>query len=366
VGQHFDAARLTRVISSITTVGLALAMCGGTSSASTLKWVERAHFTNVPYAISCSSSRVCNGISNDGTFVVRTKDGGEKWSFQNLNVTSGDITSMSCPTTSFCFAAGSAWAPGVPALEGGDVSVVSLDGGATWEVGYPGTVYQPGILANATCTSETWCIASDENQVFATSSGSYGGWSSAAKFNLNLSVEGLYCHSRQNCLALLGPASVATQQDDHIDHETLMESVNGGANWTRVSTLPLGTSDLACTTKDSCTAIGLGGSNVALFISKDGGKLWAKQSIPHTGRSTISAASCFSSKICVVDVAAGYEKNLFERTTNGGKSWSNESLPKGNFLVFNIDCQGSNSCIAVGQKFGPGQIPEAGVILTYG
>jgi photosystem II stability/assembly factor-like uncharacterized protein len=133
-----------------------------------------------------------------------------------------------------------------------------------------------------------------------------------------------------------------------------------------VANLPLNTFSLQCLSANQCVAID--GSGPALLSSTDGGRNWARKVVPHTGHFYIDALSCFSTKDCVIAATHGGNTiggTFIERTSNGGRTWTQQSLPKGNYLIYNIDCRGANSYIAVGQEIGAND-NGPGVIFTYG
>ena len=84
-------------------------------------------------AISCPSASTCYAVANGPLYtdttgtsasaIEITKDGGATWSLQNAPLGGQPLTSVNCPTTTFCVAGG-----------GGGSLIRTTDAGATWTV----------------------------------------------------------------------------------------------------------------------------------------------------------------------------------------------------------------------------------------
>ena len=106
-------------------------------------------------------------------------------------------------------------------------------------------------------------------------------------------------------------------------------------------------SAVACPSPSICIAVGStagGGSPGAIVNTSDGGATWTTQSIP-AGVGTLSSVSCASTSVCE---ALG-PSNVAVGTTNGGASWQSQTLPSGLVNVGQISCPSTSECIAVGQ-----------------
>ena len=119
-------------------------------------------------AISCSSTADCvtvggNGIgaagiglSNSGpTAIFATTDGGVTWTQEPVPVDVVDVSGISCPSTTTCYASGTYMTSSSGARP---VIIESTNAGSSWSIVYlPSVVY--GWLSRMSCTSTTTCTA---------------------------------------------------------------------------------------------------------------------------------------------------------------------------------------------------------------
>ena len=116
-------------------------------------------------SIACPSTSTCfaSGSAVYGGEVLATTDGGATWATQNLPSSIQDLTSISCPSPDDCWAGG-ATPIGIGVVgplgpsSGGDTIVATTDGGSLWSVqGVPSDVLG---VASVSCSSTTDCWAS--------------------------------------------------------------------------------------------------------------------------------------------------------------------------------------------------------------
>ena len=110
-------------------------------------------------SVTCTDTTDCVAVGyvttngSEGTtsaFVIKTTDAGNSWVNQSLPSGVGALSSISCPTTTWCIATGStSEVESIPS----PIVLTSTDGGGTW-------TYQPTppafFLTSVTCTSSTW------------------------------------------------------------------------------------------------------------------------------------------------------------------------------------------------------------------
>jgi hypothetical protein len=122
---------------------------------------------------------------------------------------------------------------------------------------------------------------------------------------------------------------------------------NGGSTWTK-ATVPSTAAvynAVSCVTSTGCTAVGGDASgNPQIAVSPATGKIWTAQTAP-AADAELFAVSCKSSTQCWAGgYAAGFTAGAVAETTNGGSTWSPESVPGGSTgvtSVLGLSCKGS-------------------------
>jgi photosystem II stability/assembly factor-like uncharacterized protein len=111
----------------------------------------------------------------------------------------------------------------------------------------------------------------------------------------------------------------------------------------------------ACATASHCWAVGstIGGASVpngaAVIATSDGGSSWTAQSIPPTV-SYLSGIACADTRRCV---AVGQSRvsgtdGASISTVDGGASWSTDTLPPGTSDLTAVECHSDRQCMAIG------------------
>ncbi len=271
----------------------------------------------------------------------------------------GWLTSVSCPTSSFCAAVD----------KSGNVIIYS---GSSWST--PVAV-DPSILSSISCTSSSMCVAVDLNGNVATSVSPAGGSSSWKVSGIDIvAMESVSCYvssPNQYCVSV-----------DHDGNAIYGSSTDSGSTWSWSSSNIDGTNQL---TSVSCSGTGpfciavdgrrsepitwpdyayvarvqggdltqtnmwsyyYYGSNGAGTWSTTGvmpgivGATWSNPAAIDTTNKGLSSVSCATSTFCVAVDSAGYE------TTYTG-TWSTPSKIDTNGGLTSISCTSSTFCVAV-------------------
>ena len=185
----------------------------------------------------------------------------------------------------------------------------------------------------------------------------------------------LTCPSTTTCYALRVTADAAPSSsapgsppDDEIETTT-----NGGQSWTPV-TLPVAVtgSRLACVAAAVCSLLGVGAGGGSVFLqTTDGGRTWTSGPGPTalTSGDFVGGLVCSATTRCTAIamphlVAAGGGGIMSFVTSDGGKGWSQASLPAGlNGVPDGFTCTPYGDCVVVGSDKGfPGG--EAGAAYS--
>ncbi|HEY1830796.1 MAG TPA: hypothetical protein VGG38_11170 [Acidimicrobiales bacterium] len=115
---------------------------------------------------------------------------------------------------------------------------------------------------------------------------------------------------------------------------------------------------VSCVSTTRCFAAGADDNQSGVTdVSTDGGKSWSNSSLP-SGTPPLDAISCFDSDHCI---AVG--RGATVATTNGGSSWMLASLPVANTTLIGATCTSATNCLAVGVTYDQAG-PFAGALLT--
>jgi photosystem II stability/assembly factor-like uncharacterized protein len=126
---------------------------------------------------------------------------------------------------------------------------------------------------------------------------------------------------------------------------------NGGATWNS-EPLPKGitqTTSVGCPTAPHCWAVG----GNTIIMSTDGGHSWAKQAV-ESGSTTFEGVDCPTNSACFAVGEKTSSSNpplrsaLVDATSNGGVSWTAQSLPSGISNLASLSCATQSYCQAAG------------------
>lgn len=256
---------------------------------------------------SCPSSRLC--IATDGTPRILTSTnptGGRRaWTLGAIGH-SGDITTISCPTTSMCVASGAD-----ELVDGFYVSTDPAGGAATWSFG--GVAFGSQI-SSVSCPSVALCVAVDQSGDVMTSADPAGGAGTWGIFAIDprATFLGVSCPSVSLCVAVDLYGAIYSSTDPTAGpgawHRMLRRGHHRG--WFGVD----------CPTVRLCVATGTG---FETSTRPDRPGSWHHAPEPRTDepfRDDVTGISCASVRLCVGADTGGL---VFVSTdpTGGIRAW---------------------------------------------
>ena len=142
--------------------------------------------------------------------------------------------------------------------------------------------------------------------------------------------------------------------DGSLINATVLATTDGGTTWSTQSVPPATESltGVSCPTASACVAVGVGTSGPVVLSTTDGGASWSSEGLPKKlvdPNASLSSVACASASDCWA-VGAGRRglTGAVIRTTNGGRTWRNEALPKGIEELRHVSCVNPSDCWAVG------------------
>ena len=124
---------------------------------------------------------------------------------------------------------------------------------------------------------------------------------------------------------------------------------------------PIALSAISCPSASVCFAVGSpGGSSANIVATTNGGSTWTRQTVP-PGVSALNAITCPSVRRCFAD------GTTVIATTNGGESWTIQTLPKGVDGLGDISCPSLSTCYVptvIGTKSAVIKTTDSGRIWT--
>ena len=132
----------------------------------------------------------------------------------------------------------------------------------------------------------------------------------------------------------------------------VLATTDGGATWNAQSPGGGSSSDLSCPSTTHCFYA----SDDSIRATTNGGATWSQQTIsgfPSGAR--IYGIDCPSTTHCFLTASHTMNMGGFDMTTpyiyattNGGDSWSRQTLPSlTNHLIFNVSCVSNNDCFSI-------------------
>jgi photosystem II stability/assembly factor-like uncharacterized protein len=281
--------------------------------------------TNKLYGVACEpSTTTCFAVGASGTIVQSTDM--TTWTTATSGTTS-DLNSITCVSTTECFATG----------QSGQVDVFN---GTSWTPSTSGS----NFLAGITCADSNNCyIVGQQGVTYNTTSASTTpSWALQAGGSTANQINAFSCPSAAECVAV-GASG------------TILETLNGGQTWkTQTSGTSVSLAGVSCTSVTTCVVVGAGATGVAAFIglsnnaSNAGGSTWTSET-SNTGTGTTSnlnAVNCSGSTCMAADT-----NGSVDISTNGGTTWTLRSTGNTTALA-GIACPSSSSCVAVGSSQG--------------
>lgn len=317
--------------------GVAYATDDGTT------WTDHAlpAVPEVPRAISCSTVRTCVTVGVDGVhrpLALTSTDAGTTWTPHPLPADLGFAAALDCVTgTRTCVAVGQY----TPAAGGATVirAAVSTDLGTTWQLGLPSD--RPTALTSVSCPTTTTCLAAGSGRreapvLWRTTDGART-WTSLRLPAGLVTANGVACTGPTSCVVLSDPYRAAPQAFTTSDL---------GASW-QAHPLPTDPDDATdyygfdCAAS-LCVAAGALYGEGALATSDDGGVSWTPVA-PIAAAQLYSAVSCTSATWCAATsfdfrpgggaVAVG--------TRDGGASWTVHRFETGRQAGGPLACAGT-------------------------
>jgi photosystem II stability/assembly factor-like uncharacterized protein len=259
-------------------------------------------------------------------------------------VGSGNFNSMTCPSSSLCVAVG-----GDNSLLG--VAATSTNGGATWNSAT--LVASTPELDSIACSSLTSCVAVGQG---ASAQSNDGGvtWTSHTIPSANTTLLGVSCPSSKLCVSV----GVIPGNTGPYGGQVLL-STDGGITWA-APPLPqmvgaLGS--VSCPSSTFCVAVG-----AQILVTNDGGKTWATRFVSG-GTGVLRSVSCVSDLTCVAigpnpaGLSDASSAAFAIVTTDGGSTWSQQSMPSGSAALNTITCNGASVCAVSGQSLNSSVAP---------
>jgi hypothetical protein len=226
---------------------------------------------------------------------------GSGWVWQNPLPQADNLSAISCPGTSICYAVG-------------DLGTIlfTQDGGTTWK-GQSSTTNRN--LHGISCPGLSTCFAVGDAGVILATNTSGSAWSALNKSGITTNLKGISCPSTSVCYAVDGSSAI-------------FYTLSGNANipWGRV---PGGGVAVSCPTTTDCYTVSGTTVNRGRWVGGLG-TLW---SLPGTATTppldgNLSAISCVSASACVA-VADGVPPSKGANTIatiDSGSSWTQNIL----------------------------------------
>jgi hypothetical protein len=332
-------------------------------------------------SLACSDRHHCTAVTNVGAAL--TYDGQSWGKTRTADHDLVGLSSVSCPSASFCAASGARvvvverrghWGK-VDVIASKDSAVSCLNAHWCLEVGdgghtlrYDGKAWHrgpraPTSLAAVSCTSTTFCMAAAY-----TSSGVRGfrydgrAWRRAGRLP-DAFIGGLSCGSRTLCLAAdRGPETARwnghrwvrrsftwdTQEPQSVSCGTHFcqvitntHAVEWHDSWGEVTDLPAGNvsvdaSALSCASRGHCLAVT---TDVPATTVKLAGDTWHSEAFP-ASPDVVRTVSCPSASFCM-----GISSGATARVLRGG-TWAAAPMPDGWRGYGVVSCTSSTFCMA--------------------
>ncbi|NNN20415.1 MAG: hypothetical protein HKL80_00235 [Acidimicrobiales bacterium] len=281
-------------------------------------------------SISCPSTSTCYAIGqSQGSQVptiFKTQDFGSTWTTQPVPSAVTELDSITCPSLNHCVAVGT----GYYYFTG--VAIYTTDGGNSWSVG---NAPQSDALNAISCPNDNFCMAvggsSPPHASIESSNDGGANWTQDT-FPTPQVYENLFsvaCTSSNQCLV---GGFYFYPNNSGAMNPLIGLSTNGGATFS-TSTIPQGLADITsiqCPTQTTCYAIGITAtSSPAFMTSVDGGATWSANLLPNLLTSALTLF-CPAISLCVASGGISSDQGAIEFTTNGGSSWNEVSLPLSN------------------------------------
>jgi len=298
--------------------------------------------------IRCATDNLCLMVAEQSTGLVRTADGGDRYSFVSFG--SAPINAAAFASNELAVAggaggamfrstdAGQTWTAVGSSLSRGFTGIRALNGSFAYAFG------PMGALATTSNGGVSWTpifIPSPNNVETASFSGPGNGYALDSGGTLWGTSNGGSTWTRKNTGGGADPNDVAAVNTNVvllIGPRGVRRSTNAGGGFSTVSGKPVSTARL-----DSADVVGsavFAYGSKAILSSGNGGRTWRSLDLPPSGskNKNLTSAQCTSSKVCW---ALTSNAHLY-RTTNGGKKWTDVTVATGDNDIsgfFDVDRQ---------------------------
>ena len=258
---------------------------------------------------------------------------GQPWVAGPLTLAADDLTSVSCPSSTVCAAAGDAG--GIPVVEW------SSDAGTTWSAKSPGL--SATTLSGVSCATTAHCLVVGATRslnadgttaltaaAFSTADGG-ATWIHDPLPSAVTTLNAVSCPSPTRCIAVgydnptVGGGTVGA-------HSVIVTSGTAGATWSVVGsgTAASDLTSITCGSPTTCLALGSSPTGYAVTLaSTNGGASWLFGAVDNSD-STLAAVSCASATTCygaappLLSLVSAAPRLL--TSTDGGLSWTSEKM----------------------------------------
>ena len=317
-------------------------------------------------AVACPSRARCFAVGQftDGAHVRTLVErwNGASWAVaaqpRPEGATASELFGIACPAVTTCFAVGDA---GFPGALGPTRTFVARWNGKGWSVvpsANGGEAQTDNFLYSVSCATTTSCFAvgySERKHKIAPMVVQWDGksWSldrsPSPSDAISASLAGVSCVTPTSCFAVgraLEPASPTPR------YATLIERWNG-ASWSIAahpdpsSTTYSALQAVTCATRSSCFAVGTdlsSGQGYSPLIERWNGTVWSVAPGTANEVAKLEAISCRSATSCVA--VGGYFGSLIERWD--GRTWSVIRSGGSDSALSLVSCSSASSCLAVG------------------
>jgi hypothetical protein len=288
--------------------------------------------------MACPAIATCYiaGPGGGGTIMDKTTNSGASWAAVKVPA-SVSIDALTCRTATWCVAGGFSTAS--------NESIVTTNGGASWT-----TAATPGqAIGTISCPSTSVCYAASDGgySVDVTTDGARA-WKALTLPKLTGLLTGIACRTTTGCV-VVGAKEVGETADP-----LALVTSDSGAAW-KAEPMPSGLSillGLACPSTAVCVTINTSASTGAssAVVTTDGGAAWKAYALTVVSNvlsfltPTGGVVACPSTSICVTSGATGAGNDRTIYSSTGGATWRTASLPAGGF-VDSIGCWSSNACV---------------------
>jgi hypothetical protein len=292
--------------------------------------------------MSCVSTSTCLAVSASTNykvgFVLRTTDGGMKWSEPSVPRATGSLNDVSCVSTGTCIAVGQSQTGQHPAI-----ALKSTNAGLTWvDLTIPTDI---DALNGVACSTASDCVLTGglkvaDGLVLVTLNGGRT-WSSVEIKSVRWT--GLASCSASTACTLEGVNAAQTKES--------VVGLNLSTRHVTPESLPVLVgliSGFVCTRAQKCIAVGIGGSSTEPRILGWNGSKWSVESIPHIAGLALQNVTCATDVECwaVGDNSTGSGVSL--ATVNAGAGWQQQHVPGSISEIDYLTCPSATLCLGEG------------------